>query len=202
MEKLFNLYVDNLKRTVDLIPTIQNEVKKFDGKVYNKRFENAVLESINIGRKPEETIYFRVSDFDYKRCYLTLNFYNYHSVSEGGRNYYLPSSYDTVQICNLCTDYNIWDTSKNEKYHERNESFFWIDSNYKTRLNTSAIVKGLEDERQKILERIKELTEKASRVAEYKARFEKIKADLKDLQEEVPYQIQDIFDLQMYANWS
>ena len=214
---LLELYISNLRKSAVIIDKIIPVVKTFDGKVYNARFQNKINELLK-----EDKITLKAEDFDYKHCELELCFYqnrtvyteeNYSFDKEGTPKHrqvhYLPDCYDRIRICYIWTDYNSWDTSKNTRFHERNESYFWIDENYNTRINSSAIVENLTEHKEDLLKQAGDL-EDALKVKEgfTECKIQAWEDAVKDLQKKaqelnsaIPSVVRDIFEIKSWANW-
>lgn len=56
-EKLIQLDIDNIDRAIGLINELKEVVKKFDGKVYNVRFDRAVKETVGALVERKSTMY-------------------------------------------------------------------------------------------------------------------------------------------------
>lgn len=196
--KLFNLYIENLKTTMQVIDDIIPVVKSFDGKCYNARFDNAINQAVE--KKYNCRVY--VEDFDYKRCYIEVCYWNKRSVSGNCCAYYFPSSYEKITACNIYSDYNTWDTSKNDSFHyPSSEHHFYIDENYKTRVCSDFIVKSLEEKREDLQEKIEHLTGQENKVREYETKLESIKKELETLAHSIPMEVKDFFEIKTYANY-
>lgn len=196
-KKLLELYLNNLETSTKIIEDLIPVVKTFDFKVYTKRFDNALK---SIGDKYNVSVI--IENFDYKSCQIDLGFYASASrcIQEKEGFYYLPKSYDRVNIIYIYSDFNTWTTDRktNEKYYSPSaENHFYIDSNYKTRIGSDKIIKTLQEKKNYLDDKIKTLKEKADNLEKYEARLKEIKAELKVLSEDVPYEITDFFNLKI-----
>lgn len=203
-KKLWDLYLNNLETSTKIIDEIIPIIRTFDGKCYNKRFEKALNELT----KGKYNVNLYVSDFDYKRFSLDLNFYHLSLRSVKGEassngytsTVYLPSGYERVQIASIYTDYNIWERNRqtNEKFYSpSSENHFYIDDNYKTRIGSEKIISALNEKKTYLKDKIKILTEKYKSLDEYETKLKAIKSELKALSDEVPYELTDFFGIKI-----
>ena len=213
---LLKLYVSNLRKSAELIDKIVPVIETFDGKVYNARFQNKINDILTSGLEPNKQIKMYVDDFDYKHCNFNLSFFNFREVyteenyafdkpetKKHRQVHYLPSSYDSIVICNIWTDYNSWDSTKNTKYKDRNDSYFWIDSNYNTRINSEAIIQNMTENKANLLKKAEELEDslKENKIEAWENRLEELKKELEVLNNSIPHAIKDIFEIKTYASW-
>lgn len=194
-KELYELYLNNLETSIKIIDEIIPIINNFDSKVYTKRFDNALK---SIGDKYNVSVI--IENFDYKRCQIDFGFYAFASrcIQEKGGFYYLPKSYDRVNILFICSDFNIWtkDRKMNEKYYSpSSEHHFYIDKNYKTRIGSDKIIKTLQEKKNFLEVKIKTLKEKVNNLEKYEARLKEIKAALKAFSDDVPCEITDFFNL-------
>ena len=194
-KKLWELYLHNLETSTKIIDALIPTIKTFDSKVYTKRFDNALK---SIGDKYNVSVI--IENFDYKSCQIDFGFYASASrciqAKEGF--YYLPESYDRVNIVYIYSDFNTWTTDRktNEKYYSPSaENHFYIDENYKTRIGSKKIISVLQERKKYLLEKIKTLKEKADNLEKYEARLKEIKAELKAFSDDVPSEITNFFNL-------
>ena len=220
---LLKLYASNLRKSAELIDQIIPVVKSFDGKCYNARFQNKINEVLTVGKEPIQQIKMYVEDFDYKRCTFELSFFKFrevyteenYSFDEPGAKkhrqvHYLPNCYDTVTICNLWTDYNTWDSSKNKKFDDRNDSYFWIDSNYNTRINAEAIVQNMTEHKKSLIKKAEELEDSLTvkpgfnecKIEAWIEAVEDLHKKASELNNAIPSVIKDIFEIKSCASWS
>lgn len=203
-KKLWDLYLSNLETSTKIIDDLIPIIKTFDGKCYNKRFENA-LNKVTEGKY---NVRLYVEDFDYKRLTIELGFYDYPLRSVKGETdsngycstVYLPSGYDRVNIANIYTDYNTWETNRqtNGKYYSpSSENHFYIDDNYNTRIGSEKIISVLQEKKTYLKDKIKTLTEKFNNLDEYETKLKNIKAELKALSDDVPYELTDFFEIKI-----
>ena len=189
--ELFNLYLQNLETSEKLIDVIIPVIKTFEGKVYNKRFQNKVDEAIlkHFNNDVCKTVYF-YPEIDNNRIEFYFKFFNSRSVKGSSCWYYLPDSYEKIEIL--------------RGYKERSEDtlkYINYDDNYNIRLNTSLIVQKLTDEKEAIKNRIEFLKVEAAKVEDYKKQLEALKKEIEELNEKIPYEIKDFFQIKSYPNW-
>lgn len=194
-KKLYELYLNNLCTCVKIIDDLIPVVKTFDFKVYTKRFDNALK---SVGDK--YNVYVTIENFDYKSCQIDFGFYApaLGRIEEKEGFYYLPKSYDRVNIVYIYSDFNTWTTDRktNEKYYSpSSEHHFYIDDNYKIRIGSDKIIKTLQEKKNFLADKIKILKEKVNNLEKYEARLKEIKAELKTLSNDVPSEITDFFNL-------
>ena len=219
---LMELYIANLRKACELIDKVIPLVEDFDGKVYNARFQNKINEALTEGLEPNKAVKMYVEDFDYNHCNIELSFFmfrtvyteeNYHfdgpDIPKHRQVHYLPSGYDKVTICNIWTDYKSWDTSKNTKYYARNDSHFWIDLNYNTRINSSAIVQNMKEQREYLIKEAYKLEqllkvqdgEEINQIESWNKELEELKKKAERLNNAIPGVVRDIFGIKSWANW-
>lgn len=196
-KKLYELYLYNLEVSTGIIDDLIPVVKTFDFKVYTKRFDNALK---SIGDKYNVSVI--IENFDYKSCQIDFGFYASASrcIQEKEGFYYLPKSYDRVNIVYIYSDFNTWTTDRktNEKYYSPSfEHHFYIDDNFKIRIGSDKIIKTLQEKKNYLVDKIKTLKEKVNNLEKYEARLKEIKAELKAISDNVPYEITDFFNLKI-----
>lgn len=215
---LLRLYASNLKKSAELIDKIIPVVKTFDGKCYNARLQNKINEVLAEGLEPIPQIKTYV---DYTRCTFELSLFrevyteeNYSFDEPGAKKHrqvhYLPQCYDKVTICHLWTDYNSWDSSKNKKFKERNDSYFWIDSNYNTRINAEAIVQNMTEQKASLIKKAEELEDSLTvkpgfnecKIEAWINAVEDLHKKASELNNSIPSVIKDMFEIKSYASWS
>ena len=191
MEKLFNLYLQNLETSEKLIDVIIPVIKTFEGKVYNKRFRNKVDESLlrYFDNDVCRTVYF-CPEIDGNRIAFYFKFVNSGSVKGPSCWSYLPDSYKKVEILR---DYR--------NSSEDMLKYISYDENYNIRLNASLIVRKLTGEKEAIKKRIELLKAEAAKVDGYKKRLEDLKKEIEELDEKIPYEIKDFFQIKSYPDW-
>lgn len=202
--KLWELYLNNLETSTKIIDDLIPVVKTFNGKCYNRRFDNA------LNKVTEEKYNVRcfVSDFDYKRFTLELGFYDYPLRSVKGDKdnngyccaVYLPKSYERVTIASLYSDFNDWtmDRKTNSKFYSlSSENHFYIDDNYNTRIGSDKIISVMQEKKKYLTDKINTLKEKFNNLDEYETKLKNIKAELKALSDDIPYELTDFFEIKI-----
>ena len=203
-ERLFNLYLDNLEIARGLIDTIIPIVKKFDGKVYNARFNNAIKKTLEdkeaeIGQRVWSNVFLDVRKFE-----LELHFTK-RSVKGLSCWEYLPSCYDEDSV-RIWSEYSCYGNDENNKiYHDKDSKgdkcYFYIDENYNNRIKAEAIVKALENHKLELELRIAHLKEEFTKLDEYEQKAEELKEAMKKLHDEIPYCFTSFFGLETYATY-
>ena len=199
---LLKLYVSNLRKSAELIDKIIPVVKTFDGKCYNARLQNKINEVLTEGIEQKQQIKMYVKDFDYIRCVFELSFFMFREV-------HLPQCYDKVTVCHLRTDYNTWDSSKNKKFKDRNDSYFWIDSNYNTRINAEAIVQNMTENKADLIKKAEDLEDSLivkpgfneCKIEAWINAVEDLHKKAIELDDSIPSVIKDIFEIKSWASW-
>lgn len=191
-----------------IIPVINS----FNGKVYNAKLKNAIQDKL------PENVYIHFNDFDYRHCRIDLSFYGkyreiyvkekyYGEEKEHNQVYYLPQYWEDVAICYIWTDFNTWDNTKknNEKYYnpKLTDAHFYIDDNYKMRINSSVIVSKLTEKKDAIIEDIASLEKiKTENLPDtWKNELKELKSDIEKLHHKIPSVIRDICKIASYATW-
>ena len=185
-KELFELYIDNLNESIKLINVIIPAIKKFEGKVYNRRMMNDINRAIlkYYGNDKDKTVYFGwtiASDlirawfrFGNNRCLVDKN---------SGQCRYLPDGYEDVDLLNLAQDLTCTSDSKYVKY----------DKDWNKILNASLIAEALEEQKGVIQDNINNLKAHALKVDEYQQRFDTIQKELEELHAIIPQEIRAFF---------
>ena len=202
-DKLLDLYIGNLQQSVELINKIIPTVWKFDNKVYNARFENALRKVLGTETsEPKDRIYPSVN-LSYEHLKISLDFYNSRGLQ--GKSYvYFPSGYEVVRIACDYTNFNTWNCPREEnaKYFKKdNGSYFYIDDNYNTRIQSSRIVDLLLERQKELKEKIASLQEERKSILDVAQKLEGLKQEIDKLRESTDYTLKDFYDLKMYATW-
>lgn len=206
-DKLLDLYLQNLQTASKLIDTIIPVVWKFDGKVYNARFENALKDVLGTETKePKDRIYPSVQ-LSYKHLEINLSFWNNRGLQGKSCYVYMPSSYDEIRIAYDNTDFNTWNCGRtreeNAKYYIKdNGSYFYIDDNYNTRIQSSRIVDLLLERQKELKEKIVKLQEERKTILEVVQKLEGLKQEIDRLRDSTDHTLKDFYDLKMYATWN
>ena len=194
-EELFKLYLNNMEEAVHTVDIIIPVISKFDDKVYNARLENAVKKELE-DRQIDAC--FEFANFDDNHIAINLNFYSMKKrcVTKENRCAYIPSSYETVRIA-WCYDYVKGTKTRNDG------KWLYYDSNYNRRIVSSVIIQLLKNRQKELKEQIENLKQEFKNLDSYTERLERIKKDLEILNEEIPYQFRDFFDLKCHVSqWS
>lgn len=203
-DKLLDLYIGNLKQSVELIDKIIPTVLKFDNKVYNARFENALKDVLGTDTVESKDRIYPSVNLSYECLKISLGFYNNRGLK--GKSYYtyLPGGYEVVRIAYDRTDFNTWNCSREEnaKYYTKdNESYFYIDDNYNTRIQSKRIIDLLLDRQKELKEKIASLQEERKSILEVAQKLEGLKQEIDSLRYSTDNTLKDLYDLKMYATW-
>lgn len=201
---LFNLYLDNLEVSKNLMDSLIPIVWKFDGKVYNSRFDNAIKAGLEELESEIGQRVWTVVSLDLNMFKLELNFTK-RSIHTDSGCVYLPSSYDEDSV-KICSKYSVYsETEENKNYHDEtfkgDEYYFYIDSNYNNRIKAEAIVNAMQKHQKELEKTIFYLKEEAKKVDEYEARVNELKEKMERLHKIIPYCFSDFFDLKTYATY-
>lgn len=206
-DKLLDLYIGNLQKAASLIDTIIPTVWKFDGKVYNARFDNALKDTLGTETKePKDRIYPHVK-LEYRFLDITLSFWNNRGLQGKSCYVYMPSSYDEIRIAYEYTDFNTWNCGRtreeNKKYYIKdNGSYFYIDDNYNIRIQAARIVDLLLERQKELKEKIVKLQNERQTILYVAQKLEGLKAEIESLRDSTDHTLKDFYDLKMYASWS
>lgn len=203
-DKLMDLYIQNLKKSVDIIDSIIPIIWQFDGKVYNARLENKLKELLTEGKEIKDKIYPHV-ELNYTRVKIELNFYNQRSISSDTCNYYLPEGLETINIVYEYSDFkNYGSHEENIKYFdsEFNEKvYFYIDKNSNIRIKSARITNLLLERQKELKEKIAVLESEKQQVEDYASKLNELKEKLDLLDSEIPCEIKSIYGIKTYANF-
>lgn len=203
-DKLMDLYIQNLKKSVDIIDSIIPIIWQFDGKVYNARLENKLKELLMEGKEVKDKIYPHV-ELNYTRVKIELNFYNQRSISSDTCNYYLSEGLETINLVYEYSDFrNYGGREENIKYFDsgfNDKVYFYIDKNYNTRIKSARIVNLLLEKQKELKEKIAELESEKQQVEDYASRLNELKEKLDLLNSEIPCEIKSIYGIKTYANF-
>lgn len=204
-DKLLDLYIGNLQQSIDSIDKIIPTVWKFDNKVYNARFENALKDVLGTETaEPKDRICPSVN-LSYEHLKIILGFYNNRGLQGKSCHVYLPGSYDEVRIAYDSTDFNTWNCPREEnaKYYAKdNGSYFYIDANYKIRIQSKRIVDLLLEGQKELKEKIASLQEERKSILNVAQKLEGLKQEIDSLRNNTNYILKDFYDLKMYATWN
>lgn len=203
-DKLMDLYIQNLKKSVNIIDSIIPIIWQFDGKVYNARLENKLKELLTEGKEIKDKIYPHV-ELNYTRVKIELNFYNQRSISSDTCNYYLPEGLETINIVYEYSDFkNYGSHEENIKYFDsefNDKVYFYIDKNYNTRIKSAMIVNLLLEKQKELKEKIATLESEKQQVEDYVSKLNELKEKLDLLNSEIPCEIKSIYGIKTYANF-
>lgn len=205
-DALFNLYLDNMETGIKALVHIIPIIWKFDRKVYNARFDNAIAKALEeyeteLGQKIWSHVFLDVNRFQ-----LELHFTN-RSVKGSSCWEYLPSCYDEERVYIYSKFSKYGDSEENKLYHSDGlttdkQYYFYIDSNYNNRIKAESIVKAIEDKIADLRYEVERLKEQRENLEEYETEAEKLKKAMEDLHDEIPHCFSDFFGLKTYATYN
>lgn len=203
--ELFNLYLNNMETGIKALIHIIPIVWKFDRKVYNAKFENAIAKSleeyeIELGQRIWTHIFLDVNRFS-----LEIHYTN-RSVKGSTCWEYLPSCYDENRVTIYSKFSCYGDNEENKKYHDEKMEgdiyYFYIDSNFNNRIKSQAIVKAIEDKIKDMRQTIANLKEEVKKIDLYEKKAKELKDAMEELHKNIPYCFSDFFDLKTYATYN
>lgn len=208
--EVYGLYLKNMKKTAELIEVIKPVIWKFDGKIYNARLNNelnALLEERG------ETAKIFVKEFNMSHLEIKCEFYaikdrcfDYVTKDYRGekcnRCEYLPESYETIRMAYAWESISYCGLSRvdMEKYRQKNNGTWYYYDGDKMRIDSAKIVELMEEEKKDILKEIERLTEELKHLDEYETELKRVKKELEELHNKIPYQFRAFFGLKSYVS--
>lgn len=203
--ELFNLYLNNMETGIKALIHIIPIIWKFDRKVYNARFDNAIKKSLeeyeaDLGQRVWTHVFLDVNRFS-----LEIHYTN-RSVKGNSCWEYLPSCYDENRLTIYSKFSCYGDNEENKNYHDEKMEgdiyYFYIDSNYNNRIKSQAIVKAIEEKIKDMRQTIANLKEEVKKIDFYEQRAKELKDAMEELHKNIPYCFSDFFDLKTYATYN
>ena len=203
--ELFNLYLDNMETGIKALIHIIPIVWKFDRKVYNAKFENAITKSLEeyemeLGQRVWTHVFLDVNRFS-----LELH-YTKRSVKGSTCWEYLPSCYDENRLTIYSKFSCYGDSEENKNYHDEKIEgdiyYFYIDSNCNNRIKSQAIVNAIEEKIKDMRQTIANLKEEVKKLDLYEKKAKELKDAMEELHKNIPYCFSDFFDLKTYATYN
>ena len=203
--ELFNLYLNNMETGIKALIHIIPVVWKFDRKVYNAKFDNAIKKSLEeyeteLGQRIWTHIFLDVNRFS-----LEIHYTN-RSVKGSSCWEYLPSCYDEDRLTIYSKFSCYGDNEENKNYHDEKMEgdvyYFYIDSNYNNRIKAKAIVDAIEDKIKSMRQTIANLKEEVKKLDLYEKKAKELKDAMEELHKNIPYCFSDFFDLKTYATYN
>lgn len=203
--ELFNLYLNNMETGIKALIHIIPIVWKFDRKVYNAKFENAIKKSLeeyeaDLGQRVWTHVFLDVNRFS-----LEIHYTN-RSVKGSSCWEYLPSCYDENRLTIYSKFSCYGDSEENKNYHdEKTEGdiyYFYIDSNYNNRIKAKAIVDAIEEKIKEMRQTVANLKEEVKKLDLYEEKAKELKDAMEELHKNIPYCFSDFFDLKTYATYN
>lgn len=203
--ELFNLYLNNMETGIKALIHIIPIVWKFDRKVYNAKFENAIKKSLEeyeteLGQRVWTHVFLDVNRFS-----LEIHYTN-RSVKGSTCWEYLPSCYDEDRLTIYSKFSCYGDNEENKNYHDEKIEgdiyYFYIDSNYNNRIKAKAIVDAIEEKIKEMRQTIANLKEEVKKLDLYEEKAKELKDAMEELHKNIPYCFSDFFDLKTYATYN
>ena len=211
-DSLMELYLKNLDTACKIIDGLIPVVWKFDGKVYNARFDNAVKDYL--ASKEEYSQINSIVEFTTSKVTIKLIFYN-RSVRYKDSWKGLPSGYDTINICYK------WCDSKSSSYNpdrkkdvdngfysssfsmlnEKKDDYYFYDSNFNIRIKASRLVDYLLEEQKELKEEIASLKKDMEKAVDWYNEVEELKEKLEKLNDSIPYTIRQFYNIESYGRF-
>ena len=209
-DKCMELYLENLKTSCDIIDVLMAVVWKFDNKVYNARFDNAIQKAIE-EKEQWSNIHSRTK-LSINQFEIELIFYK-RSVRIGEQWLGFPSGYDTIQIARRYCSYSTWsgsDSKNREKgfysssvymNNEQKDDYFYYDENYNMRIKASRLADYLQEKKNDLKEEIEKTRENMKKVIAWNNEVEELKEKLEKLNDSIPYTIRQFYDIESYGRF-
>lgn len=209
-DSLMELYLKNLETACKIIDGLIPVVWKFDGKVYNSRFDNAVKDYL--ASKEEYSQINSIVNFTTSKVTIELIFYH-RSVRYNDSWRGLPSGYDTINIVYK------WCESKSSSYYpdkekdvkngfydssfsmlnEKKDDYYFYDSNFNIRIKASRIVDYLLEKQKELKEEIDSLKKDMEKAVDWYNEVEELKEKLEKLNDSIPYTIRQFYNIESYG---
>ena len=173
---IINKEIEVYESYINLIPTIEEVIKKFDNKCINKKFDNALNEAVNNGKTGQERKFYANTKYGYNGQFeITVHSYN-DSVKEISDKEY-PNHY---RVENNTYVFMI-----------PKDNFEITDSgNY--RIKADAIIESLYKSEDILLGRIETLKAGLINADKMISEFKRIKAEFEKFEKKYDYHMRDI----------
>lgn len=201
-EKLMDLYIHNLEKSIGVVDSIIPIIWKLDGKVYNSRLGNMLRDVLTEGKEIKDKIYPQV-ELNRSRLRLKLCFWNNRRVDRDACSFYLPEGLEEVTIAYDSSDWSQYKSrEENHAYYDSRDlsTYFYIDGN-NIRIKSARIVDLILKEQKELKEQVQLLKEERKNVLEYVARLNKIKEELDVLHDSIPSAVRSIYDIKTFAHF-
>jgi hypothetical protein len=209
-DSLMELYLQNMSTACKIIDGLIPTIWKFDEKVYNARFDNAIKDYL--ASKEEYSQINASVNFTTSKVTIDLMFYH-RSVKYNDSWRGLPSGYDAISICYK------WCDSKSSSYNpdrekdlkngfysssvcmvnEKKDDYFFYDSNFNIRIKASRIVDYLLEKQKELKEEISSLKKDMEKAVEWHNEVEELKEKLEKLNDSIPYTIRQFYEIKSYG---
>ncbi len=208
-DKLMELYIKNIDTACNIIDSLIPTIWKFDGKVYNARFDNAIKSFMD--SKEEYNEIRPILNFTTSKVILELVFYH-RSIRYNEQWRGLPSGYDTINImykwCDNCRNYSS-DRKKEElngfyspsvcMVNEKKDDYYFYDENYNMRIKSGRLVEYLLEKQKELKEEKAMLLDSMEKAPQWFEEVEELKEKLEKLNDSIPYAIRKFYNIESYG---
>ena len=175
-DNLIKLEIKQYTRAIELIEQIKPIVEKFDGKVFNKRFENAIEketgESFSVNLVDWGMMYSRF-EIDWYNQNRSIQSVEKDSFGYSHWNYLSQSDFDLVGYPRTCEAVDVLNADK--------------------RINGTALLEKLDESVEYFKKKIEELADGLNKVDVWVEKIKELKKQINDLYHEVPSQFRDYY---------
>lgn len=176
-DKLIALEIENRRKAIELYPAVIETVKKFDGKVLNKRLETA-LQKINANLRLEKSEYRFDIRYRVENDHVSVPHQDY-----CGAEYV---KYREIGMCGCIPRFETENTYPNTPKSALNDD---------GRIVAENIIAALNAGKENLESAIVEMEEHSQKVDEYAAELDELAERMKSLQKKVPYLISEYYGL-------
>lgn len=173
---IINKEIEVYQSYINLIPTIEEVIKKFDNKCINKKFENALDEAVNNGKTGQERKFYVRTGYGYSGQFeITVHSYN-----------------DSVKEVTDKEYPNYYRVENNEYTFVIPKRNFEITDSGNYRINADAIIESLYKCEDMLLGRIGTLKVGLIKANEMIQEMKRIKAELEAFNNKYDFHIRDV----------
>jgi hypothetical protein len=174
-KNLVKLEIENRKSALELYTEVIELVKKYDGKILNKRFETAL-------KKIDERLSYERA---YNSFYITMSCWNNRSCRSTKKDSFGYSSTIYIHGNDIRLNTYIETYSYGENPSMLNDE----------RINADVLIEALNKGKIQIEKTIAELENSIDKVQEYKEKCEALKKEMEETTRDIPYLIKDYFNI-------
>ena len=180
-KELFQMYLDNLNTSIELIDVIIPTIRAFDGKKYDREqlriaVNDAIFVYCNKDFCSKKALFYPSMSATHIR--FDLQFY-YNRTYEGDEGWeIMPDKYDTITILDK------------QACPRRGKI-----------IDADEIIKDLETSKQPLRDKIVTLQKEMERIDEYRQKLSELRKGAEELNNQVPDIIKKFYGLKTYALW-